>query len=132
MRAGYDQAELAVHTQSQRHDRDIALPNRRPYEPRTIMRTLVQPVVQPLTHVWRLGSFISRLIDPDQLEGFSADFLRQPDIDEIEVEHRKQRVEHGMSDLGGLAAAPRRLKGEDADQVIDAALKALNLLGGVF
>ena len=37
-----------------------------------------------------------------------------------------------MNNLGWLAAAPHGGKSEDADQVIDAALKALDLLGGMF
>ena len=37
-----------------------------------------------------------------------------------------------MNNLGWLAATPDGRKSEDADQIINAALKALDLLGGMF
>ena len=37
-----------------------------------------------------------------------------------------------MNNLGWLASAPDGRKTEDADQIINAALKTLDLLGGMF
>ncbi len=52
----------------------------------------------------------------------------QPYIDKIQVEHTQKRVEQGMNNLGWLAAAPHGRKGDEADQIINAALKPLDLL----
>jgi hypothetical protein len=37
-----------------------------------------------------------------------------------------------MNNLGGFATTPQGRKSEDADQITDAALKALDFLSGVF
>jgi hypothetical protein len=41
-------------------------------------------------------------------------------------------VEEGMNNLGWLTATPDGRQSKDADQIIKAALKALDLLGGMF
>lgn len=52
-------------------------------------------------------------------------------IDEIEVEHAKEGVEQGVNYLGWLLATPNGGKGENAGEMINAALKAPDLPGGL-
>ena len=66
--------------------------------------------------------------DPDQFDRGVADGIVQPCIDEIQAKHTQEHVEQGANNLRWLAAAPDGRESEDADKVIDAALKALDLL----
>jgi len=76
----------------------------------------------------RRGYVFLRLSEPNHLDWRLADRFLQPDIDKIQLEHTQQCVEQGMNNLGWLATAPHGWKSEDADQIIHAALKALDLL----
>jgi hypothetical protein len=72
------------------------------------------------------------LSEPSHLDWrLTARFL-QPYVDEIQLEHTQQRVEQGTNDLGWFTAAPHGWKSEDANQIINAALKALDLLCNFF
>jgi hypothetical protein len=61
-----------------------------------------------------------------------ADGIFQPQIDEIQAEHAQERVKQSANNLGWIAATPHCGKSEDADQIVKAALKALDLLGWMF
>ena len=89
-------------------------------------------MVEKLADLFRLGSQLSRLSDSDHLDGRSAASVFQSHIDEIETQHAQEHVEQGTDNLRWVAAAPDGRKSEDADQIIDAALKTLDLLGGMF
>jgi hypothetical protein len=72
------------------------------------------------------------LSDADRLEGRVADGNFQPYIHQIQLEHAQKRVEQGMNNLGSLGTSPHGRKSEDADQIVITALKALDLVGGMF
>ena len=103
-------------------------PNRVPHQRRPFLRVGPQPLFKYLADLVRLGYVFLRLSEPNHLDGrLTARFL-QPYIDEIQLEHAQQRVEQGMNNLGWLTAAPHGRKSEDANQIINAALKALDFL----
>jgi len=56
----------------------------------------------------------------------------QPYIDQIQLEHIEEHVEQGMKNMRWFGAAPHDRESEDADQVINAALKALDLCCELF
>jgi hypothetical protein len=74
------------------------------------------------------GYVFLRWSEPNHLDrGLAAGFL-QPYIDKIQLKHAQQRVKQGMNNLEWFTTAPHGWKSEGADQVIDAALKVLDLL----
>jgi hypothetical protein len=76
----------------------------------------------------RLGYVFLRLSEPNHLDWRLTARFVQPYIDKIQLEHTQQCVEQGMNNLGWLTPAPHGWKSEGADQIIDAALKVLDLL----
>jgi hypothetical protein len=70
--------------------------------------------------------------EPNHLDWHLIARFPQLYIDEIQLEHPQQRVEQGMSNLRWLTTAPHGWKSEHADQIIEAALKALDFLGGIY
>ena len=92
-----------------------------------------QPAFEYLADLVRLGClFLRRLFlrwcEPNHLDGRLTVRIPQPRIDKIKLKHTQKRVEQGMNNLGWLSAAPRGRKGEQADQIINATLKPLDLL----
>jgi hypothetical protein len=85
-------------------------------------------VFKHLADLARLSYVFVRWSEPNHLDWRLISRFLQPYIDEIQLEHTQQRVDQGMNNLGWLAAAPDSWKSEDANQIIDAALKALDLL----
>jgi hypothetical protein len=68
------------------------------------------------------------LSEPDHLDGRLTARVLQPYIDQIKLEHTQKRVKQRLNNLGWLAPAPHGRKGEQADQIINAALKPFDLL----
>src|SRR5579871_6828923 len=75
----------------------------------------------------RLRSRILRCRETNHLHGRGSAGVLQPHIDEIKLEHTQKRVEHRLSNLVWLGAAPYGRKGAKTDQVINATLKPLDL-----
>ena len=69
-----------------------------------------------------------RLSEPNHLDWRLTTRFLQLYIDKIQLEHTQQCVEQGMNNLGWLTPAPHGWKSEGANQIIDAALKVLDLL----
>jgi hypothetical protein len=86
-------------------------------------------VFEYLADLVRLGRL--RLSKPNHLDGRLTARTPQPYIDEIKLEHTHKSVEQGINNLGWLTAAPHGGKGEQADQIINATLKLLDLLGNI-
>jgi hypothetical protein len=76
----------------------------------------------------RLGYVFWRLREPNHLDRRLTARFVQPYIDEIQLKQTQQRVEQGMNDPGWLTAAPHGWNSEDANQIVKAALKALDFL----
>ena len=74
----------------------------------------------------------ARVANPNELHGRRPDRPFEPRVYEIQAEHTEERIEQDMDNLPGLVAAPDRWQSEQADQIINAAMKALNLQGRVF
>jgi hypothetical protein len=55
----------------------------------------------------------------------------QPHEHQIQREHALKGVEQRLSDVGGVTADPGGGKGENADEIVDAAVKLLDLIGRV-
>jgi hypothetical protein len=99
-----------------------------PHPRRPFLRVGPQPLFKYNADLVRLGYVFLRLSEPNHLDWrLTARFL-QLYIDEIQLEHTQQRVEQGVNNLGWLTAAPRGWKSEDANQIFEAALKALVFL----
>ena len=57
----------------------------------------------------------------------------QPGAHEIQAEHiQEQRVEQHLDNLRWLVAAPDSRQSQQTDQIVNAALKTLDLLGRIF
>jgi len=70
--------------------------------------------------------------DLDYLHRRISGWVFHASINEFQGEHAHERVDQGLNNLGGFPTAPDRRQSEQADQVVNAALKALDLLGGLF
>src|SRR6266480_4441643 len=77
----------------------------------------------------RLRGQVSVLSESHHFEGRPAGRILQPDISEIQAQHLRQHVEQSTDNLGRLSATPDGGKRLNADQVVDAGLEALNLIG---
>jgi len=69
---------------------------------------------------------------PDRLDRRTVDRGVDSEIGEIQAQQAQQGVEQGTHDLNGFAATPDARKGQNADQIADAALKALDLVSRLF
>src|SRR5258708_12432197 len=72
------------------------------------------------------------LSQPDHLDWRTVDRFVQTGVREIEAQDGEERVEQRAEHLAGLAAAPNGGKGQNADQIVDTALKPLDLVGRLF
>jgi hypothetical protein len=75
------------------------------------------------------GQVILGLSDPDQLDRLAAERIIQPHKDKIQAEHTLKHIEQGASDLRWITATPDGGKRKYADQITNAAPKALDLFG---
>ncbi len=128
-RPGYHDSDFSLQPQGQGHDRDVFVAKTIPHQRSPLPWVRPQPAGEHLADLVRRGRQVSRLRDPDHLDGRLA---HQPHIDEIQSEHALENVEQGTNDLGWVAATPEGGKCEDAGQIIDAAPEALDLVGGMF
>src|SRR5580704_1682427 len=129
---GYDYADVALQSQWQGHDRNVFASNGVPCQRRPFLRLIPQPAVEHLADFLRSGNQFSRWSDSHHLAGRVADWFFQPYIHEVEIKHAQERVEQGMHNLGCLCTSPHGRKGENADQIVITALKALDLVGRMF
>src|SRR5579863_1307516 len=129
---GYDYADVALQSQWQGHDRNVFASNGVPCQRRPFLRFIPQPAVEHLADFLRSGNQFSRWSDSHHLERCVADWVLQPYIHEVEIKHAQERVEQGMHNLGCLGTRPHRRKSKNADQIVITALKALDLVGGMF
>ena len=60
------------------------------------------------------------------------DRMDKPRVDEIQAQHAHQHIEQGANHQRRLAATPQGRERQHADQIVDAARKASDLLGGRF
>src|SRR6267154_4955761 len=72
------------------------------------------------------------LTQSDHLDWRTVDRMVQTAAREIEAQDGEERVEQRAEHLARLAATPNGGKGQNADQIVDAALKALDLFGCFF
>jgi hypothetical protein len=78
------------------------------------------------------GHLYSQLRDPDDLNGRLPRWIRQPHRNEVQVQHTHQSVEQSMKNMGWIAATPDGRNSEQADKIVNARLKVLDLSGGMF
>src|SRR6267154_3128123 len=72
------------------------------------------------------------LTQSDHLDWRTVDRMVQTAAREIEAQDGEERVEQRAEHLARLAATPNGGKGQNADQIVDTALKALDLIGCLF
>src|SRR5258708_16351356 len=72
------------------------------------------------------------LTQPDNFDWATVDRFVQTGVREIEAQDGEERVEQRAEHFAGLAAAPNGGKGQNADQIVDTALKPLDLVGRLF
>ncbi|HWX19666.1 MAG TPA: hypothetical protein VN578_07145 [Candidatus Binatia bacterium] len=132
LRARYDKTDFSLQPQSQGYDGNVLVSNAVPHRRRPVLRVLSQTPVEQFSNLLRTSRQALGLGDPGHLDGCLSGWFFQPHIDQIQVEHFQQHVEQGANNPGRLAATPHGWKSEDADQIIDAATKVLDLLSGMF
>src|SRR5579863_2661059 len=99
-----------------------------PHLRRPFLRVSAQPVFKCRADLMGRGYVFLRLGESSHLDWRLTVCFLQPYIDEIQLEHTRQRVEQGMNNPGWLTPAPYGWKSEDANQIIYAALKVLDFL----
>src|SRR6202035_3004372 len=86
-----------------------------------------QAAVESLTELLRLKGGMLATTPPDYLNRRTITSVTQPRVRKIEAQHGEQHVEQSTEDLGWFAATPNRGKRQNTDQIVDAALKTLDL-----
>src|SRR6267154_1456360 len=86
-----------------------------------------QPAIENLTELLCLNAGIPAINRTDNLDWRTITRVAQPRVCEIEPQHGEEHVEQSPENMGRFAARPNRGKRQNADQVIDAALKAFDL-----
>jgi hypothetical protein len=76
----------------------------------------------------RLDYVFVRWSESNHLDWRLGGRFLQPYIDQIQLKHTQQRVEQSMNNLRWFCAAPYGRKSEDANQIINAAPKVLDVL----
>src|SRR5438270_2518854 len=84
-------------------------------------------MVENLTELLWLNRRMPVITQPDHLDGRTFTPVAQASICKVEAQHGEENIEESREDLRWLAAAPDRGKRQNADQIINAALKALDL-----
>ena len=79
----YEHADFIMKPQSHGRNRDVSVSGRISHHQRRRVRIISQPGVERLTNVLRLGHQISGLSDLDHIDGYPANRISQPRIDEI-------------------------------------------------
>ena len=95
------------------------------------MWVVSEQLVKDLADFLRGGICFLGLGELDHFDGSLAERVFEAYINQIEAEHVQEGIKQGMNNLGGLSAAPDGGKGQDADQIIDAALEALDFNAGI-
>jgi hypothetical protein len=70
--------------------------------------------------------------DLEDLDWPRVESVAQARVRELEVQHTEEYIEQGLNNLRRLTPAPNSRKSEHADEIINAALEALNLLDRIF
>ena len=65
----------------------------------------------------------------EHLDGCLTTRIAQAHVEEIELQHTHERVEHRANNVGRIATTPDRRQSKQGDQIIDTALQAPDLLG---
>jgi hypothetical protein len=125
----HEEADVALHAKPQGDERHVVVPDGGPHQWRPLVRVIAQRLVKHQAYSLRPGRQPSRLSDSNHLDGRVAGWIVQAHVHEIQAEHARECVAHGTNDLGWIAAGPHGGKSEHAHQIIDTALKTLDLVG---
>jgi hypothetical protein len=69
---------------------------------------------------------------PDDLKLRLAGWICQPHRREVQAQHAHESVEQRMEDLGRISTTPDGRESKQADKIVNAPLKALDLSHGLF
>ena len=125
-------SHFALQSQPQGCDRHVPFAGWAPDGSGPCRGVLCHPATQNVGDLLLPGSQVLRSGDPNHLDGRRAELIFQPDVDEVEAQHPQQGFEQSANNLGCVAAMPEGRKGEEADEIVDAALKPLDLLSRIF
>jgi hypothetical protein len=110
----------------------LAFSNRIRHQERSGREITFQPAIERPADLLRLRRLIVGPRRPDCLNGRAVNGIAHPHIDKIQAQQADQPVEQCTDNLGYLVAAPTGGQGEDADQIINAALQAFDFRGCLF
>jgi hypothetical protein len=124
----YDHAELAAQPQSQGQDRNVIVAKGIFYRPRPFRRLLCQPLAKCTSYFLRsCRQFLCAYLQ--HLDWCVARGGSESRVDEIQAQHAEQRVNLGPDDMRWVTTARDCGRSDKTRQIIDAALKALALVG---
>jgi hypothetical protein len=123
-----DYADLSLKSQWQRHDGNVRISNRCPNQRWPFVRVVSQPIIEYLADIFWIGRKCSRLSGSNRLDWCLGERAAQPHIDEIQIEHSKERLQQSTDDLSRAAATPDDRERKHASQIDNAALKALDFV----
>ena len=121
-----------MYTQWHRQPREFFISKSVPHGRQRFLAIAFEPVADHPADLLRGHFQFARVSDAQDLDRNYGHAIFQPCISEVQTEHTEESVEQDMNNLRGLVTAPHSRQSKQADQIINAALKALDVLGWIF